>query len=150
MTSVLVTAASLHLQSPAFDCAANILQVTYPQALAVAELAFAVSAHYEALTNMPSADPAAAEKTAADDARELLNWGANYLLACWTPGTGELVAYVSSSVFPDSNPGDALSPLSEWLRPEERSGGENVNIQSVGGAAGDVRFLLTLFFMIFI
>lgn len=89
------------------------LQVTYPQALAVAELAFPVIAFYGDLLQLPSAD-AIPGHTAADDLKDLLVHGATHLLNSHNPASNSLVAYVGTPA------GLEASPFAEWLQPSAR------------------------------
>ena len=89
------------------------VQVTYPQALAVAELAFPVIAFYADLIALPSADGLPGH-TAADDLKDVLVHGATHLLNSHNPTTNSLVAYVGTPA------GLEASPFAEWLQPSAR------------------------------
>jgi hypothetical protein len=92
----------------------GLSKVTYPIAIAAAELAFASITHYSELVEMPSAlATPVGDASAADDLKDVLVQGATYLMNCFDPKTKGLVAYVASS--------EESNPVAEWVQPSTRT-----------------------------
>jgi hypothetical protein len=75
------------------------------------DLSFALVTHFQVLrSQIPSGAPQGVGRNAAEDVKELLLHGAEYLLACHDPGTNSVVSHVYTDL-----PGIG----GEWVRPED-------------------------------